>query len=728
MDSFNMPGPTDFQNAGVREVLAPDNNRVQYGFATQLDPTPAMTPATAMSHQMQRPSYHPFMQPQDTAHARVGVASAGEQNVPHAETEYNTAAQTVHRQNGSQDTVWSPAAAPKPLPTTILLAPEPYPKRSSDQPRASFLSEAPEHPFRIPAGPPVHFTLVDVLAVMLNWYPNQFFTTRFLNNGLNSSVHVAILQEYRDLTLSELEVHRAKDHISDRYRKTMRKIDSRWSKNKHRAPQGWDHRETTVNMFLPDASREPGWIYPAPIPFKTLCKGLKKLPQGADAGDLTRALTFAMKNNKTGPNGEHQEFMFPDDLHVILGAIGYTNITADHSDGAIVERYKLVVKAENVALNKRLRELEAAGEPAPLPKRRHVKKVKESTTEVETSQKVANTLPPGLSSGVYMSQTEVLKTPQPAQVTVPDNSFPPGAYHPMTLVSNQSHANSPELVQVSVPGENSSMMSPLGDQLTSSVPPFQPFAPAPHTSQTARALSEPLTGVNEPNSSPVAGTKWTQNIGGDTRTTAAMNHFQHWGGATLRPFHHGVEAVTSEVHKMNVDTPQQTARLHSEDKAIFDPMANDMSDNPFVRYSSSYAEIDSKNTISQSHGQDMDTGESCIGSMAEMDALLAPYQDVDNSSILFPGPSIYFPLDHQADIMTGIEQINAWPQYPDTQLLRDCMEADDPNDRSDLARAARWCRNPANKAEEYLVGHAWLALSFEKMLADADCYEQDMQG
>jgi hypothetical protein len=726
MESFNMPGLCGFQNASGREILAPDNNRVQCGFATQLESTPAITPATVKSHQMQLPSYHSFMQPQNTAHARVGVASAGEQNGPHAEPDYNTAAQTAHRKNGSQDTVWFPAAAPKPLATTILLASEPDPKRSSDQPRASFLSEAPEYPFRIPAGPPVHFTLVDVLAIMLNWYPNLFFATRFLNNGLNSSEHVAILREYRDLTLSGLEVHHAKDHVSDRYRKTMRKIDSRWSKYKHRAPQGWDHHETTVNMFLQDAAREPGWIYPAPIPFKTLCKGLKKLPQGADAGDLTHALSFAMKNKKTGPNGEHQEFMFPDDLHVILGAIGYTNITADHFDGAIVKRYKLVVKAENVALNKRLRELKEAGESAPPPKRRHVKKVKESSTEVKTSQQVANTLPRGLSSGVYMSQTEVLKTPQPAQVTVPGDSFPPGVFHPMTPVLNQSHANSPGLVQVSVPGESSSMMSPMGDQLTSSVPSFQPFAPAPHTSQTARALFEPLTGVNEPNSSQVTGTKWAQNIGGDTRTTTAMNHFQQWGGATLRPFHHGVESVTSEDHNMNADTPQQTARLHSEGKAIFDPVANEMSDNPFVRYSSSYGEIDSENTTSQSHGHNMDTGGSCIGSMAEMDALLAPYQDVDNSSILFPGPSIYFPLDHQADIMTGIEQINAWPQYQDTQLLRDCMEADDPNDCSDLARAARWCRNPDNKAEEYLVGHAWLALSFEKMLADADCYEQDL--
>jgi hypothetical protein len=62
------------------------------------------------------------------------------------------------------------------------------------------------------------------------------------------------------------------------------------------------------------------------------------MPQGSDAGDLTRALEFALVQTQT--------LMYPDDIHKILGAIGRTQVTLQHTDRRVVRRYteSLVMK------------------------------------------------------------------------------------------------------------------------------------------------------------------------------------------------------------------------------------------------------------------------------------------------------------------------------------------------------------------------------------------------
>jgi hypothetical protein len=238
-------------------------------------------------------------------------------------------------------------------------------------PRKVYLLELPEHTYIMPAGPTLNFTMADILVILPNWFKKQQMATRFMNNGLTSAVHVAILQEHRTMNLSERELTRSRDGCSDQYRRTMRQMTPKWTKAGYRVSDDWNRQDITVNQFLPDAARNVKLKATPPVPFKKLMSDMKKLPQGPDAGDLTRALEYALQNQKIGAHGEVVEFLFPNDIHIILNQIGYATITMDHFDAAVIFRYDQMIKNVAATGRRHRRELESAGVPAPPLKRLH---------------------------------------------------------------------------------------------------------------------------------------------------------------------------------------------------------------------------------------------------------------------------------------------------------------------------------------------------------------------
>ncbi|KAF2034117.1 hypothetical protein EK21DRAFT_85567 [Setomelanomma holmii] len=574
------------------------------------------------------------------------------------------------------------------------------PKLAPDQPRAGFLTQVPDYPFQMPAGPPLHFTLVDVIAITSNWFANSFFAARFLNNGLTSSVQVRILQEYRDIILSESDIDRAKDNISDRYRTTMRKVDKDWSRAKHKAPLGWDQGNMAVNMFEPDYQRERNRKDYQSIPFKALLRGLKKLPHGSDAGDLTRALHFAMQNTKTGLNGEQLELMFPDDIHMILGRIGYTQIMPDHTDRTIIKRYKQAVKTEVDASTKRHRELTEAGVKTPPPKRPRKKKINTPDPGITFSRQVPGQLPDVFLTGEYMSQGPIPQTPPMPQFPLQPYSLIYGTNHPVSPMSSLN--NSPDCREPQAP-QALDKLSPLSHRTGSMTPATQVpdhvrrFSPdvcasfAPQRQEDVAAASVEKDG----------GMASAHQVGDLAANTTLDNANAH----TFAVKHRGKEAHYTKVSASSVPNLGQINAQDSQ--SSLGSTAVREYDTNLGGYTGAVAIIP--------------------GTMADMDAFLAPHQTVDYSHLLYPDANGDFPFLWEDENLVGIAVVNAWrSKYPDTRLLRDCAEADDPNDHSDLARAARWCRDPANKAEEYVIGYAWLALSFEEMLKEASKVWEEM--
>ncbi|KAJ8119050.1 hypothetical protein OPT61_g91 [Boeremia exigua] len=194
-----------------------------------------------------------------------------------------------------------------------------------------FLRDLPAHCYTLPSVP-LNFTIVEILVFLPNWFKNKGVCARFLNNNLTSNVHFMILEEHRNIKFTnEFERDKARKTLADEYRKTMRMINSGWTKAKHVAPPKWDPMLLSMDGFSPDDVSVSGYRKPPSIPFSDLMAGIKKIPQGTNAGDLTRSIQYTIDN----PGN----YMFPDDLPNILNHIGRTQVTMFHTDRTIVRRY-----------------------------------------------------------------------------------------------------------------------------------------------------------------------------------------------------------------------------------------------------------------------------------------------------------------------------------------------------------------------------------------------------
>lgn len=204
--------------------------------------------------------------------------------------------------------------------------------------RAKLFGDLPNHDYLLPTGQLLNFTLAEIIVLLPNWIRNRDIAARFLNNGIDSAVHLAIVEKYRYLKVPS---ERLRDRINDTYRRAMRLNHPTWSKVSHRTPGGWNVNIIAVNNFLPEVAREPGYVAPPPIPFKDLAYGLKMLPGANDAADLSRAVVFALEDHFD----EHDnilEFLFPDHLQLILDHIGRTTITQEQTDPSIISRFREV--------------------------------------------------------------------------------------------------------------------------------------------------------------------------------------------------------------------------------------------------------------------------------------------------------------------------------------------------------------------------------------------------
>ena len=256
--------------------------------------------------------------------------------------------------------------------TTVPKAP------ARGKPRAQFLLDIPTHEYFLSNDGPINATLVDLIVILPQWFRNPAVAWRILNNGITAAVHFAILDKHRHLGLtSSEEAERARNHISDTYRKTMRKTWKGWTKAKHHVPCDWDKSAMSITNFFPEAAKKVDYVPPPSIPFKSLAIGLKSLPEDDDKGDLTRALDYALRYQKLDEHGQPTDFMFPDDIHLILQCIGPSEITRDCYDEAIINRYSEAVR---VAESERRKQLNG--------QRRQQQAAEEAATEEAATQSV----------------------------------------------------------------------------------------------------------------------------------------------------------------------------------------------------------------------------------------------------------------------------------------------------------------------------------------------------
>jgi hypothetical protein len=206
--------------------------------------------------------------------------------------------------------------------------------------RAHFLQNTVSATYSFPPGPVLNFTMVEIITFLPHLYKEPHIAYRFLNNYMTTAIHFAILSAHRSLHLvSDAAATQAREIITEGYRLAMRKWRPNWTRAAHVVPSGWDALALAVHNVEPVAAREEGYRVPPAVPFRRLMDGVRMAPRGSDKGDLTRAVEFARDNAKVDAEARVREWMFPDDIQVILDLCGRTEATLEHGDRRAVRRW-----------------------------------------------------------------------------------------------------------------------------------------------------------------------------------------------------------------------------------------------------------------------------------------------------------------------------------------------------------------------------------------------------
>lgn len=193
----------------------------------------------------------------------------------------------------------------------------------------------------------LNFTAVEIITFLPRLFEQTSMATRLVNNGMQNKVHAKILEEHRYHQGSGCTDFYVAG-IGARYLDAMRgpgwrarpkaEQDAMWTRKKQKVPDAavWNAADISMNSFIPDRIKYGTHdVQPPSVPFLQLLRGVKKIPQGDDAADLTRAIEFVVDSELAGGD----QWIFPDHLGMILAAIGSTPIHNEHLDREIVQRY-----------------------------------------------------------------------------------------------------------------------------------------------------------------------------------------------------------------------------------------------------------------------------------------------------------------------------------------------------------------------------------------------------
>jgi hypothetical protein len=561
---------------------------------------------------------------------------------------------------------------------------EPQPKRIKGTPRAGFLLKLPDLSYLMPPGRALNFTAVEIIAILPDWFKHQSMATRLLNNGVTSGTHFAILKDHRDMGQDGHAPDKTKTGISDLYRKAMRKVDTKWTRQSHKVPEGWKANIIAVNGFLPDSARIPGYKVPPSIPFKDLMTGLTKLPQGNDAGDLTCALVFATRNQKTGPDGETQEFMFPEDIHVILHQTGYLRPTPEHTDQNVLGRYQA-----------NLKQTEAAQRAIYDERRRREATERQAQAYTPQYQALQPQVPRQVPAGVVnFPRLEGWSTATSTAMSQPQSRYNPSVMTQYPEIGGEYaavSANEPHPVFSAhetkhrpnaawpIHSSNAGLYEILrtDDMMASS----QHDTAAPVVSEVPVSMTAVADAPEI--QLPVRYTSPTTTISGEPVKAIAT-------------------ADTPAIHQSAVSTPAPTKFTEVIQAIAQDdqPTADDMALLSACRNTTSEADSFFEDLITGAQSANLkDTMFTTDG----MDDFIASHQDYDYSDLLEPFESNEYETAEE-EVLAMIPHDNK-TQYPSTQLLRECAEGDDLSDESDLAMTVRFVREPSNHAFAFTVGH-----------------------
>ncbi|KAF2502466.1 hypothetical protein BU16DRAFT_576470 [Lophium mytilinum] len=198
----------------------------------------------------------------------------------------------------------------------------------------------------------ISVTAVELIALLPHSILSWPIANRLVQNGMTYKLHQYIARRHR--AGSVLDSSATIDEIADEDDK-LYSVNSILAGYQHAMRAGPDPTNPMADwtrsrhpMLVPNITFDPNnvslsrvrtraethsKIYrpPRSIPLESLATGMKKLPQGADAADLTRAIHFAQQH----PG----RYFFPNDVEAVVRHIGRVVVTSENTDAACIRRW-----------------------------------------------------------------------------------------------------------------------------------------------------------------------------------------------------------------------------------------------------------------------------------------------------------------------------------------------------------------------------------------------------
>jgi len=211
------------------------------------------------------------------------------------------------------------------------------------------LKDSPSAWLDLPHG---NLTLAETLAFIPHAIKSFDIMDRFLHNGALSGTFADMINHYRDMPYGPITnntIYRMMKGPMEHRAKTEPTYE-KWTVAKHTTlprPAGFNPTSVSVAGFgtpynFNSRERTVAETQPPPsIPFRDMANGVKIMPSGEDALDLTRCVQYCVKNNDSS-------WLYPQDFQNLVARLGgASTVHPYHHDDAAIRRHTSEKKRSN---------------------------------------------------------------------------------------------------------------------------------------------------------------------------------------------------------------------------------------------------------------------------------------------------------------------------------------------------------------------------------------------
>ncbi|KAI4941649.1 hypothetical protein J4E91_010522 [Alternaria rosae] len=197
-----------------------------------------------------------------------------------------------------------------------------------------------------------NLTLAETLAFIPHAIKSFDIMDRFLHNGALSGTFADMINHYRDMpygSITNNTIYRMMKGPMAHRAKTDPTYE-KWTMAKHTTlprPAGFDPASVSVAGFstpynFNSRERAVAVTQPPPsIPFRDMVNGVKIMPSGYDALDLTRCVQYCVENNDSS-------WLYPQDFENLVAQLGgAATVHRYHPDDAALRRHTSEKKLNN---------------------------------------------------------------------------------------------------------------------------------------------------------------------------------------------------------------------------------------------------------------------------------------------------------------------------------------------------------------------------------------------